>query len=125
LWNEQIAELRVDVPQTHSMEKVMTDDRIAGTARNIGGKVQEGFGAVTGDKKTEAQGKVNQAMGSAQDLYGQAKDVASDAAEAVKQGAKDADDYVRSFIEERPYTTAIGALVVGWFIGHLGRARYY
>jgi len=102
----------------------MTDDRIAGTARNFGGKVQEGFGALTGDKKTEAQGKVNQAVGSAQDLYGQAVDAASDAAEVVKQTAKDADDYVRSFIEERPYTTAIGALALGWVIGHMGRARY-
>jgi uncharacterized protein YjbJ (UPF0337 family) len=103
----------------------MTDDRIAGTARNLGGKVQEGFGKVTGDTKTELQGKMNQASGSAQDLYGQAKDAASDAAEIVKQGAREADDYVRSFIEERPYTTAIGALALGWFIGHMGRSRNY
>jgi uncharacterized protein YjbJ (UPF0337 family) len=104
---------------------IMTDDRIAGTARNLGGKVQEGFGAVTGDSKTEIHGKMNQAVGSAQDLYGQAKDAAYDAAEAVKQGAKEADDYVRSFIEERPYTAAIGALVLGWVIGHTGRSRHY
>ena len=103
----------------------MTDDRIARTARNLGGKVQEGFGAVTGDTRTELQGKMNQAVGSAQDLYGQAKDAAYDAAEVVKQGAKEADDYVRSFIEERPYTAAIGALVLGWVIGHTGRSRHY
>jgi uncharacterized protein YjbJ (UPF0337 family) len=109
---------------THQ-EKNMTDDRIAGTARNFGGKVQEGFGKVTGDAKSEFQGKVEQAMGSAQDLYGQAKDVASDAAQAVQQGAKEADDYVRKFVEQRPYTTAIGALVLGWVIGHMGRSRNY
>jgi uncharacterized protein YjbJ (UPF0337 family) len=103
----------------------MTDDRIAGTARNFGGKVQEGFGKVTGDTKSEFEGKMNQAVGSAQDLYGQAKDAASDAADAVKQGAKEADDYVRRFVEERPYTTAIGALVLGWVIGHMGRSRNY
>jgi uncharacterized protein YjbJ (UPF0337 family) len=109
---------------THQ-EKKMTDDRIAGTARNFGGKVQEGFGKVTGDTKSEIQGKVEQAVGSAQDLYGQAKDAASGAADAVKQGAKEADDYVRRFVEERPYTTAIGALVLGWVIGHMGRSRNY
>jgi uncharacterized protein YjbJ (UPF0337 family) len=35
----------------------MTDDRITGTARNLGGKVQEGFGKVTGDAKSEFKGK--------------------------------------------------------------------
>jgi len=102
----------------------MSEDRIAGTARNMGGKVQEGFGKVVGDARTEVQGKVNQAVGSAQDLYGQAKDSAADAAEIVKQTAKEADDYVRQFIEERPYTTALGALAVGLCIGLMAHRNY-
>jgi uncharacterized protein YjbJ (UPF0337 family) len=102
----------------------MDDNRVAGTMKNVGGQVQEGLGKVTGDTKTELQGKVNQAMGSAQDLYGQAKDTASDAAEAVKQGAHEVDDYIRQFIEERPYTTAVGALCLGWLIGRMGRHPY-
>jgi hypothetical protein len=32
----------------------MNEDRIAGTARNMGGKVQEGFGRVTDDAKSQA-----------------------------------------------------------------------
>lgn len=103
----------------------MSDDRFAGTARNVGGKVQEGFGKVAGDAKTEAQGKVNQALGAAQDLYGQAKDSAADAAEIVKQGAKEADDYVRHFVETRPYTTALGALAIGLFVGLMAHPRNY
>jgi uncharacterized protein YjbJ (UPF0337 family) len=102
----------------------MSDDRIAGTARNLGGKVQEGIGRVTGDAKTEVQGVVNQAMGSAQDFYGQAKDTAAEAAVAIKQGAKEADDYVRHFIETRPYTTALGALAIGLFVGFLAHRDY-
>jgi uncharacterized protein YjbJ (UPF0337 family) len=47
------------------------EDRIAGTARNVGGKVQEGVGRVTGDAKSQADGLVNQAAGAAQDFYGQ------------------------------------------------------
>ena len=38
---------------------------------------------------------MNQAAGAAQDLYGQAEDTASDAAETVRQGAMDAEDYIR------------------------------
>ena len=51
----------------------MNEDRIMGTARNLGGKVQEGVGRVTGDTKSQVEGIMNQAAGAAQDLYGQAK----------------------------------------------------
>jgi uncharacterized protein YjbJ (UPF0337 family) len=99
----------------------MNEDRIAGTTRNLGGKVQEGFGRVTGDTKTQAEGLVNQATGAAQDLYGQAKDTAADAAQVVRRSAADAEDFVRRTIEERPYTTAFVALCIGWVIGRMGR----
>jgi len=93
-----------------------------GTAKNLGGKAQEGLGRVAGDTKTEAEGLINQAAGAAQDIYGQAKDAASDAAEVVRQSAVDAEDYVRHTIEKRPYTTALVALGVGWLIGRMGRS---
>ena len=99
----------------------MNEDRVIGTARNLGGKAQEGFGRVTGDTKSQVEGAINQAAGAAQDLYGQAKDAAADAAETVRQGAMDAEDYLRQAIEKRPYTTALVALGVGWFIGRMGR----
>jgi len=63
----------------------MNEDRIAGTAKNIGGKVEEGLGRVTGDLKTQVEGAAQQIAGSAQDLYGQAKDRAADAAQAVRE----------------------------------------
>lgn len=55
------------------------ENRIAGTARNIGGKVEEGVGRLTGDTKTQIHGIADQAVGTAQDLYGQARDAAADA----------------------------------------------
>jgi uncharacterized protein YjbJ (UPF0337 family) len=61
----------------------MNEDRAFGAARNLGGKVQEGVGNVTGDAKIQAEGIVNQAAGAAQELYGQAKDSASDAIQSV------------------------------------------
>ncbi len=99
----------------------MNEDRVIGTARNLGGKAQEGFGRVTGDAKSQVEGVINQAAGTAQDLYGQAKDTATDAAQAVRRGAVDAEDYIRHTIENRPYTTAFVALCVGWLIGRMGR----
>jgi uncharacterized protein YjbJ (UPF0337 family) len=99
----------------------MTDDRIAGTAKNLGGQVQEGFGRATGDLGHEVKGKMRQAEGTAQDLYGQAKDAIADAARVAQDGAVEARDVVREIIEERPYTVAIAALAVGFMFGRMGR----
>ena len=45
----------------------MDENRISGTARNLGGKIEEGVGRLTGDVKTQLQGKLDQAAGAAQD----------------------------------------------------------
>jgi uncharacterized protein YjbJ (UPF0337 family) len=58
----------------------MDEDRIFGTARNVGGKIEEGVGRLTGDARTQIQGKLDQAAGAAQDLYGQTADAARDTA---------------------------------------------
>jgi uncharacterized protein YjbJ (UPF0337 family) len=102
----------------------MTDDRIAGSAKNLGGKVQEAYGDAAGDLSSQVKGRLRQAEGAAQDLYGHAKDAASDAADTLRQTAADADDYVRRVIEERPYTVAIAALALGYLLGRMGRSDY-
>jgi uncharacterized protein YjbJ (UPF0337 family) len=65
----------------------MDEDRIAGTARKLGGKVQEDVGRFTGDTQTQIKGMANQAAGTAQDLYGQAADAARDTAERSTSGS--------------------------------------
>ena len=55
----------------------MDENRITGTPRNLGGKVEEGVGRVTGDAKAQVRGMADQAAGAAQDLYGQARDTAA------------------------------------------------
>jgi uncharacterized protein YjbJ (UPF0337 family) len=99
----------------------MDEDRVAGTARNIGGKVEEGFGRVTGDTKTRTEGRVNQAAGAAQDLYGQARDNAADAAGAARDNAAALEKWLRRTIETQPYTTAIAAIGIGWLLGRMHR----
>jgi len=114
----------------------MNEDRFAGTARNVGGRVEQGFGRTTGDTKTEAQGAMKQATGAVQDLYGQAKDaagdayeqakdVAGDAARSVQQHAAPMEEFLRNAIESRPYTSVVAALCIGWFIGWMGRHSDY
>jgi uncharacterized protein YjbJ (UPF0337 family) len=92
----------------------MDEDRLYGTARNLGGKVEEGVGRTTGDVKTQLQGKLDQAAGTAQDLYGQAADAARDT-------AVNFDKWLRTTIETQPYTTAIVALGIGWLLGRMHR----
>lgn len=99
----------------------MDDNRVSGTAKNIAGKAEEGFGRATGDAKTRVQGQMRQAEGSIQDLYGQAVDSASDTIEAVKLMPASVDDSIRHYIESNPYTTAAIALGVGWLIGRSHR----
>ena len=41
----------------------MDKDRVYGTARNLGGKVEEGVGRVTGDKETQLHGQLDQMAG--------------------------------------------------------------
>ena len=99
----------------------MTDDRLSGSAKNIGGQVEEGFGQITGDVKTQLQGRAKQMEGTLQDVYGQAKETAADAGEAIQERASEAGDFLRTTIEERPYTTAAIALGIGFLIGRFGR----
>jgi uncharacterized protein YjbJ (UPF0337 family) len=49
-------------------------DRVEGSAKNMGGKLKEGLGKATGDSKTEAEGKADQAKGKVQNAVGGIKD---------------------------------------------------
>jgi uncharacterized protein YjbJ (UPF0337 family) len=99
----------------------MNDDRVEGKIRTLGGKAEQFAGRATGDAKTTVEGVIDEATGRAQDLYGQAKDAASDAVDTLEEGAANAEDFIRDFIENRPYTTAALALCAGWLIGRMGR----
>jgi uncharacterized protein YjbJ (UPF0337 family) len=70
----------------------MDENRIEGTARKYGGRVQEGVGSVTGDTKTRVEGAMNEAAGAAQQLYGQTSDMA-------RQTATTLDTWLRNAIE--------------------------
>jgi uncharacterized protein YjbJ (UPF0337 family) len=73
------------------------DDRIEGTAREFGGRVQEAVGNVAGDSRTQAQGLYNQATGQAQQAAGQFTDV----------------------VKAQPVVSTLVALAIGYILGRL------
>ena len=52
----------------------MDKDRIDGALKQAKGSIKEGFGQVTGDTKTEAEGKADKAVGKVQRAVGGERD---------------------------------------------------
>ncbi|CAN7153646.1 CsbD family protein [Brevundimonas sp. LjRoot202] len=52
----------------------MTDQRIEGAATETEGQIQNGLGRMTGDRKMQLEGKVNEVKGKALDAYGRVID---------------------------------------------------
>ncbi|MFK0299909.1 CsbD family protein [Brevundimonas sp. NPDC090276] len=49
-------------------------DRVEGAAKNIGGKIKEAAGKLTGDEKLKAEGRADQVAGKVQNAVGGLKD---------------------------------------------------
>jgi uncharacterized protein YjbJ (UPF0337 family) len=62
-------------------------DKIQGTADKVVGGAKRGIGQATGDKKLEAEGKVQEVRGYAEKAIGDVKSVAKGAANAVADKA--------------------------------------
>jgi uncharacterized protein YjbJ (UPF0337 family) len=52
----------------------MDKDRVAGSAKQIKGKIKSAVGAAVGDAELQAEGQADQAAGKAQNLVGTVKD---------------------------------------------------
>jgi uncharacterized protein YjbJ (UPF0337 family) len=95
----------------------MTDDRIKGAVRKGVGHVQDAVGGLTGDEKTQIEGKLNQAAGSVQNAYGKTL-------EAVSRRSQDALGEVESFAKEQPLAAVAISLALGFMLGLMvGRAQ--
>jgi uncharacterized protein YjbJ (UPF0337 family) len=80
-------------------------EKAEGTLQNVAGKVQDAFGAATGDTSTQAEGKIRQAAGSVQQSYG----------EVLNQ--------VRETAMTNPVATIATAVGAGFFLGALWATR--
>ena len=56
----------------------MNKDQVKGKAKDIGGKIQEKVGKVTGSNKQQAEGLANQAEGKLQEKSGDLKEAVKD-----------------------------------------------
>ena len=70
-------------------------DRIEGTAREFGGRVQQKVGEFAGDTRTQANGLYNQAAGQAEQQVAKLSDV----------------------IKDQPITSALVAVGIGYLLG--------
>jgi uncharacterized protein YjbJ (UPF0337 family) len=82
-------------------EWMVNEDSATGVLRDMGGKVQDAVGGLTGDTATQARGKLNQAAGKAQRAYGQAA------------------EEVANFASEQPGASILMAMGFGVLLGFL------
>jgi uncharacterized protein YjbJ (UPF0337 family) len=80
------------------------NDGFEGTAREMGGRVQQTVGEAVGDTKTQADGLYNQAAGRAQQVWGQ---------------AQEATDQVSGAIRAQPLIATAIAVGIGYLLGRL------
>ena len=82
---------------------MVDENEFEGTVKDLGGKVQDAVGGLTGDTGTQAQGKLNQAAGKAQKTFGAAA------------------DELRDNVLDKPLTALGIAVGVGVVLGFLAR----
>ena len=79
----------------------MDENRIEGAARDVGGKLQDAAGGLTGDTSTQVRGKIDQAAGQVQDTYGKVV------------------DQLQDLTHDQPLTVLLSALGLGLLFGYL------
>jgi uncharacterized protein YjbJ (UPF0337 family) len=96
------------MPDAQQGVTAMDKDRIAGSAKDIAGKVEGAVGDMAGDAKTQASGRAREATGTVQYLYGQAKDAAN-SGDTFRDGSQ----AVAKKVQDNP----LGALLIAGGIG--------
>jgi ElaB/YqjD/DUF883 family membrane-anchored ribosome-binding protein len=86
------------------------ETRAQGAANTTAGKVQDALGAIKGDLKMQAEGKIRQVRGRAQEAYGRV-------AERTEITRTQTDEFIRT----RPYEAVAIAAGVGLLLGLLIR----
>lgn len=115
----------------------MDEKRVTGEVNKLAGQVQGAVGDLTGDTKTQVEGRARETQGTAENLAGQAKDAIGQAADQL-QGAfengrdrltgadevyRQGNEAVRRYMEAAPLGTLLVAAGIGYFVGWLIHAR--
>lgn len=89
---------------------MVDENRFEGTARRVGGRIQEAVGDFAGDSSSQVRGRANQAAGMAQDAYG-----------AVSDEARAYADHLSDTVKDQPLVALAIAGGVGFLLGLIVR----
>ena len=101
----------------------MTDQRIEGALDQAEGKIQKGFGNLTGDAKNQVEGAAKEAGGRAKAAYGRVIDGLDGIADKAPADIREPSKRVLDFARDKPLLTTgllAGAAVL---LSGLGRKR--
>ncbi len=84
----------------------MNENRIEGNIDQLTGQVQDNVGGLFGDTKSQAEGKARNVYGMAEELTGRATDQAQTMVQNLGE-----------LVRERPLTSVIIGIGVGWLVG--------
>ena len=89
----------------------MNEDRIEGSATTLGGRVEKGLGDLTGDRKLQTDGLIDQARGAGQNMFGGAQDALRSALDQAPPQVRETADRAVTAARKSPIlaTLAIGA----------------
>lgn len=106
----------------------MDEDEVKGSAKDVGGKIKDAAGGLTGDESLQAEGKTDQMAGKAQKLYGAAKDAIGHAMpdDDMIGTAEGAVEKFSEFVKAQPMLAVLGTAAAGYalaFLMHGSRRR--
>ena len=94
----------------------MNDDQFQGSARKLGGKVEETFGDLIGDNDVRGEGIIDKVTGTAQTIYGDAKELASSAYRQAPLAVRDGAERAMTMTRENSVLAVLAAGAVGYAI---------
>lgn len=94
----------------------MSDYRAEGGVNKFTGKLQETFGNLTGDSKSQIEGGFKQVQGTAKDYYGRAIDALDQQVERVPANFQPQARSATKFARERPIVTVLGLAAAALFL---------
>jgi uncharacterized protein YjbJ (UPF0337 family) len=97
----------------------MSIDSLKGAADQEFGRLEEAVGDLIGDRRLQARGMLDRAIGAVEQVYGQANGAARDALSQAANGARGARGELEGFIDVRPMLATGLALGIGIVVGAL------
>lgn len=92
----------------------MNEDQFSGTARSLGGRVEEAAGAALNDRDMQSDGIATQIKGAAQSLYGDAKETVRNTYDRVAPVTRESAQRVVEVTRDHSLLAILAAGAVGF-----------